>query len=325
MKSAFLFGGTPDLLALVQPSALVDYQFRKQGTLVNNGTLGGTLTYTRSGNGTYINASGLLATAGANVARFDFDPLSLTRKGLLFEGQGTNYNRNSEDFVTNWSLLAGGTVPTRSTYTGVLPDGSTGTVYRLAFAAVSGTTALSFIGATAQITHASVNIAAPSLWIKSVSGGSVGLHVQSTTNAPQAGAYAVELITPTSEWRRYSYAKALAAGARGGNAALSIGHDCRATPGTIAAATVDIWGAQYEEGQVTSYIPSTGATATRFADAASMTGLPSANVTLIEKPAGCATLSAGTLTLNTGYTIDRIMVLPSTYSADQIATIRASM
>jgi len=56
-----------------------------------------------------------------------------------------------------------------------------------------------------------------------------------------------------------------------------------------------------------------------------MTGLPSAGVTLIEKPAGCATLSAGTLTLNTGYTIDRIMVLPGTYSADQVATIRGLM
>jgi hypothetical protein len=56
-----------------------------------------------------------------------------------------------------------------------------------------------------------------------------------------------------------------------------------------------------------------------------MTGLPTTNVTLIEKPAGCATLSAGTLTLNSGYTIDRIMVLPGTYSADQIATIRGLM
>jgi hypothetical protein len=56
-----------------------------------------------------------------------------------------------------------------------------------------------------------------------------------------------------------------------------------------------------------------------------MTGLPTTNVTLIEKPAGCATLSAGTLTLNPGYTIDRIMVLPATYSADQVATIRGLM
>jgi hypothetical protein len=56
-----------------------------------------------------------------------------------------------------------------------------------------------------------------------------------------------------------------------------------------------------------------------------MTGLPTTNVTLIEKPAGCATLSAGTLTLNPGYTIDRIMVLHGIYSADQITTIRGLM
>jgi len=87
----------------------------------------------------------------------------------------------------------------------------------------------------------------------------------------------------------------------------------------------DAWGANLTKDSLSSYIPATTAAATRFADAASVTSLPSAGVTLIEKPAGCATLSAGTLTLNTGYTIDRIMVLPGTYSADQVATIRGLM
>jgi hypothetical protein len=95
--------------------------------------------------------------------------------------------------------------------------------------------------------------------------------------------------------------------------------------GGDSASGIYVWGAQSEADRLSSYIPTTGATATRFADAASMAGLPTAGVTLIEKPAGCATLSAGTLTLNTGYTIDRIMVLPGTYSADQVATIRGVM
>jgi hypothetical protein len=87
----------------------------------------------------------------------------------------------------------------------------------------------------------------------------------------------------------------------------------------------DAWGANLTKDSLSSYIPATTAAATRFADAASMSGLPTAGVTLIEKPAGCATLSAGTLNLNTGYTIDRVMVLPGTYSADQITTIRGLM
>jgi hypothetical protein len=99
--------------------------------------------------------------------------------------------------------------------------------------------------------------------------------------------------------------------------------ECRIGPNT--AGPVAVWGANLTKDSLSSYIPATTAATTRFADAASMTGLPTAGVTLIEKPAGCATLSAGTLTLNTGYTVDRIMVLPGTYSADQITTIRGLM
>jgi hypothetical protein len=326
MKSVFLFGGTADLLSFVQPSALVDYQFRLQGTLTNYGSVGGSLTLTRSGNGTFIGSNGLLQTAGTNVARFDFDPVSLTRQGLLFEGQATNYNRNSEDFATNWTTFTSVSgMPSRSTYTGTLPDGSTSTVHRITIPSSTAANAYTFIGATMQILQTAVTIAASSVWMKTISGvGDVGLYVESTSSAPPTGAYAFERLSITGEWRRYSFAKTLT-GTKAGNVSLLVGSDARPAGGTFPSVTVDVFGAQFETDRVSSYVPTTGATATRFADAASMTGLPTAGVTLIEKPAGCATLSAGTLTVNTGYTIDRIMVLPGTYSADQITTIRGLM
>jgi hypothetical protein len=204
-----------------------------------------------------------------------------------------------------------------------LPNGNTGTIYRFAFGA--GTAGIAITWNNSGILQTNVAVPAASVWIKRVSGAaSMNLYVESTTNGPPTGAWAFEEFTLTSEWRRYGFAKALT-GTKSGNLGFYIGNDSRLGSGTLSAVTVDVYGAQLQADRVDSYIPTAGATATRFADAASMTGLPSAGVTLIEKPAGCATLSAGTLTLNPGYTIDRIMVLPGSYSTDQVATIRGLM
>lgn len=324
MKSVFLFGGTADLLAFVQPSALVDYQFRLQGTLTNYGSVGGSLPHTRSGNGTFIGSNGLLQTAGTNVARFDFDPVSLARRGLLFEGQATNTLPRSEALTTGWAQVGG---PSRSTYSGTLPDGSTGTIERAGFPAIAAA-GQSYVYGNSGVTQASFTsgIVGASAWMKRVSGASnVGIYAASSGLAPDlGGANAGEIFTITDNWVQYNFAKSLT-GAKSNFMQYQFGLNGKIIAGPYSAVTVDIWGLQLQTDRVDSYIPTAGAMATRFADAASMTGLPTAGVTLIEKPAGCATLSAGTLTLNPGYTIDRIMVLPGTFSADQVATIRGLM
>jgi len=302
MKSAFLFGGTADLLAFVQPSALVDYQFRLQGTLSNYGSVGGSLSLTRAGNGTYIDSTGLLATASANVARFDFDPVSLVRRGLLLEGQKVNLMRQSEAFnVTPWS--ANGLTANAA----IGPDGSQ------TVDTVSWTSAyFGFFNESASSWFTGGPIAPPF---------SIGANW---------GRVSVSFTTPaTCTQMRVVVLRDNAAGTNQvQQSAIPVSASTSYTfsawyrnIGSIPAC----WGTQIELGSLSSYIPTTTATATRFADAASLTGLPTTNVTLIEKPAGCATLSAGTLTLNPGYTIDRIMVLPGTYSADQVATIRGLM
>jgi hypothetical protein len=305
------------LFNIVQPTALADYQFRLQGSLTNYGSVGGSLTLTRSGNGTFIGSNGLLQTAGTNVARFDFDPVSLTRRGLLLEGQATNaltysdangaaisstlptgWRNNTLQAGVSWSVVGTGSmygIPT-------VDIQFTGTV-------VSGGSPICRFSLGSAILGTGNPVYTFSAYSALLSG------------VAYAHASSYFTINNTSTFQRTRKTQAL----QTGNQDIYYGF---AWPiGTVLDTTYRLGAGMAELGtSQTSHIPTTGAAATRFADAASsMTGLPTAGVTLIEKPAGCATLSAGTLTLNTGYTIDRIMVLPGTYSADQIATIRGLM
>jgi hypothetical protein len=302
MKSVFLFGGTADLLSFVQPSALIDYQFRLQGSLTNYGSVGGSLTTTRSGGGTFIGSNGLLQTAGTNVARFDFDPVSLMRRGLLFEEQKVNLMRQSEAFnVTPWT--ANGLTANAA----VGPDGNQ-TVDTASWTSAY----FGFFNESSSSWFTGGPIVPPFSIGSNWSRATVSFTTPSTCTQAR-----VVVLRDNLAGTNQIYQGSIPVTA---STAYTFSAWYRSI-GSIPAC----WGAQIELGSLSSYVPTTTAATTRFADAASMSGLPTAGVTLIEKPAGCATLSSGTLTLNTGYTIDRIMVLPGTYSADQITTIRGSM
>jgi hypothetical protein len=98
-------------------------------------TLDSRFTFTRSSTtSTYINSSGLVATAGTNVPRFDYNPTTLTARGLLIEGSATNLIYWSESFDTtgapinwNWSAVN----VTRGTVTTTAPSGSSATVVKI--------------------------------------------------------------------------------------------------------------------------------------------------------------------------------------------------
>jgi hypothetical protein len=98
-------------------------------------TLDSRFTFTRSSTtSTYINSSGLVATAGTNVPRFDYNPTTLTARGLLIEGSATNLIYWSESFDTtgaainwNWSALN----VTRGTVTTTAPNGASTTVVKI--------------------------------------------------------------------------------------------------------------------------------------------------------------------------------------------------
>ena len=68
----------------------------------NVGALDPRITFTRSSSATYTNSLGLIATAATNVARFDYDPVTLAARGLLVEESRTNLFVQSSDFSTTW-------------------------------------------------------------------------------------------------------------------------------------------------------------------------------------------------------------------------------
>ena len=68
----------------------------------STGVLDSRLTFTRASTATYINSSGYITTASTNVARFDYDPVTLAPRGLLIEGSATNVCLRSQELTTDW-------------------------------------------------------------------------------------------------------------------------------------------------------------------------------------------------------------------------------
>ncbi len=67
------------------------------------------ITFTRASSAYYTNSSGVLTSASSGAARFDYNPVTLTPKGLLLEGASTNLLLNSQGIgSTDWSLQTGG-------------------------------------------------------------------------------------------------------------------------------------------------------------------------------------------------------------------------
>lgn len=64
---------------------------------LRNGTLPMGSTFTRASTGTYFNSAGVLTTAATDQPRFDYNPTTLEPRGLLIEGQRTNYLLYSDD------------------------------------------------------------------------------------------------------------------------------------------------------------------------------------------------------------------------------------
>lgn len=77
----------------------------------------------RETSGTRFNSSGVLVVETTDVARFDYDPVSLGLLGLLVEPQRTNSVRSSEDCTVSGSLyqIQNGSIVSNA---GTAPDGA---------------------------------------------------------------------------------------------------------------------------------------------------------------------------------------------------------
>jgi hypothetical protein len=265
------------------PSLGMDFVADADGRYTLNGTVYNDLasfltaaggTYTRATTATYFNSSGLVQTAAAGVPRFDYDPITLTAKGMLFEESRTNYALNSAGLV-GWTNVASGTpAPVVNTYSGARPDGSIGTIYRLTWsAAPTVPLSYSFIYFISTAFPQSTGDAVGSIFLKLVSGGpDIGLSVQSSTVPPNSGGkYISSIVTATPSWTRAS-TSGLPTGTNAGNWAIVIGFDGRiATQLNKSPIVIDVWGAQLELGSFpTSYIPTAAAAVTRNNDVLSI-------------------------------------------------------
>ncbi len=203
--------------------------------------LDGRITFTRASSATYVNSSGLVASASANAARFDHTVAGVAL-GLLIEQARTNLALYSDD-LTNAAWVKTNCTAAK-TATG--PDGVGNSASTLTATAGNATVLQSITSASAQRTT--------SCWIKRRSGSGT---VEMTQN--NGGTWTA--VPVAAGWTRVAIAPAALANPIAG---LRI-----ATSGDA----VDVALFQQEVGDcATSAIPTTSATAARAAESVSMTG-----------------------------------------------------
>ena len=87
-------------------------------------------TFTRSSTtATFVNSSGLIATAGTDVPRFDYNPTTLSPRGLLIESSVTNELQRSNEFSTSPWYTTNFNTPTVASPAVTDPAGGTNTWY----------------------------------------------------------------------------------------------------------------------------------------------------------------------------------------------------
>jgi hypothetical protein len=74
------------------------YDYSLLFDFANSQTVDPRITFTRASSATRVNSSGTIVTASTDVARIDYDPVTLACKGLLFEEARTNLLTYSEQF-----------------------------------------------------------------------------------------------------------------------------------------------------------------------------------------------------------------------------------
>ena len=211
------------------------------------GSLDSRFTFTRSTTATFINSSGYVESIGAAAsndptkARFDYDPTTLTARGLLIEGSSTNELTNNETFGTGWT----DSNITRDSTNNTSPRNDATALRVTSFAANATIIRSAAIGTSAQRTL--------SVWLRRVSGtGNIDFTTNNGTN------WTTQAIT--SSWVRYTFAATTEA-QRAGFRIVASGD------------SIELWGAQLEAGSgASSYIPTTTSSVQRASEVMYMDG-----------------------------------------------------
>lgn len=250
------------------------------------GVLDPRLTFTRSTSGTYIGADGLVKTATANTARFDYDPTTQAARGLLIEGSAVNYMLESTSLsgYTNSNMVA----VTSGSETD--PEGNANSAKQIYASATSG-----YHGFYRNVTAGTNTTVTVSIWAKArnytflflsdlASGRAAvrfNLQTGATDNNFGAGYVSARATKYTNDWWRCEMTVSVTA---------STGYGWTFVGLPTSGATLNAYGAQYNgtgnaadgiycygfqvEGgsAASSYIATSGSTASRAADSCVMTG-----------------------------------------------------
>lgn len=265
-----------------------------------SGTLDPRIDFVRSTTGTYVNSSGVRATAASNTPRFDYDPLTLLPRGLLLEAAAINVATYSDDLTqavwskTNAVAPGGGLIAASIGVAGNHAWGRSDTIT----SGVSWTVSFEYKG-TAGVRY---------LWFRGAAGLAASIVVDTLTNTIVSGS---GTLTPSTDGY---YRLSVSAVSTGTSAAFT----CYLNPTSSAAAAesytggvthyVHIRSYQLELGTyASSYIPTTTTSVNRDADQATMTGANFTNwfnasegTFVIEADAGDPSSSVYIFTAGTG-------------------------
>lgn len=209
---------------------------------------------------------------GYQAPRFDYDPTTLTPRGLLIEGAATNLATRSDDF--NTSVSDGSQwVPnsyTSGTLSTTLPDGTTGNARRISLASGSGSFRSQALTVTASTAYTW------SFWARNNGGSQARYRVWNVTAGSSivdytlSGSNYVSLIgganNTSSTWVRVSVSFTTPAGCT----SVYV-YPCSSDSGSV---DLLVWGAQVEAGSgASSYTPTGSSTVTRAADKLTMSNI----------------------------------------------------
>lgn len=256
------------------PSPTLDLNFAGNKSLVDNVSGQNLITFSRASTGTFVGSNGLIQTAASGVPRFGHNGATGESLGLLVEEAKTNncWYSNFQQFVgagsQGWNPLVGATATQNAA---VAPD-NTNTALLMQEDSSNGSHSIKWVGSnptatlTASIFVKSAGVTTVSLGI--FNGTSATFNLTNLTATPSIGTALIQALP--NGWYRISVTTDGVVGSQNyGNFTFSLGSGNYQGNGTSG---VYIWGAQYEGGSLTSHIPTSGATATRAADAASITG-----------------------------------------------------
>jgi hypothetical protein len=222
------------------------------------------LDFARTSTRTRVNKIGLIEDLATGVPALDYSDSGCPV--LLVEPQSTNLITYSEDFSNAiWTVSAGGTAisPVVTTNQGLSPKGDN-TADRVVFDLSGGSSSSDLSMLSETVTVSSGATTTKSIYLKSNTLEDYDLVIYDGVTGDAIS------VTVTQEWQRFSLTNSVP------STSSSIVFGLRNAFGVTTSDTADIliWGAQVEEqSYATSYIPTSGATATRVAETLSKTGL----------------------------------------------------